>query len=293
MTRIEFEKILEIENIPREWVSLNELYKAPVSLSGKTLYYGKQGRLDFLYDVDYNTILEKLREYKAEQEFIQSNEIAQITNIEIASSERVVEYGNSFVVRRDSFADGMDKELLKQGFEYKDYDYYMAYSIYEKICGDEIFTGVVIRLNIKTQNFEREQYGFKDLVMDSGVTLPLPMKLRGKIIEYIKEKKTQIVSSEDDLFQEIINEYGFQNIIEEESKRIKFYNVAYKNILGYELERQKILRQYSEEKLLEVFRNIKMSNIFSNNISISSRPDCIEDLRLLEAKEILKELIEE
>lgn len=86
-------------------------------MSGKTLYYGKQGRLDFLYGVDYNTILEKLREYKAEQEFIQSNEIAQITNIEIASSERVVEYGNSFVVRRDSFADGMDKELLKQGFE--------------------------------------------------------------------------------------------------------------------------------------------------------------------------------
>lgn len=291
MTFEEFEQILKKEKIPREWFSLNETYAAPVVLLGKTLHYGKHGRLDFLDDIKYDIILEKLREYKAEFEFVQSNEIAQITYIEVVSSEHIKEYGNVFVVSRESFKSDKDTALLKEGFKFKGYDQYMAYYRYQKVCGDEIFTGVEIGLKLKTQDFERRQFGFKDVVMNSSVTLPFITKLREKIVEYVKEKKTQKISKEDNLFQEIIDEYGFKNIIEEENKRIEFLDEVYKNILGYELERQKLLRQYSEEKLLEVYRKIKMDSLFSS-ITMSSRPYCIQNLRLLEAKMVLNELIE-
>lgn len=292
MTYEEFEQRLNEENIPREWVSLNQNYEAPITLSGDTLHYGKHGSTRFLYGIRYDYILEKLREYKDEQDFIRSDKIAQITDIMIASSEHIREYGDVFVVTRESFDSDNDTELLKKGFKYKGYDQYMAYYTYEKVCGDEIFTGVEIGLKIKTQDFEREQYGFEDIAMCSCVTFPLPMRLKNQIIKYIRENKTKVISNEDYLFQEIINEYGFENIIEEEHKRIKFYNEAYKNILGYELERQKFLKQYSEENLLEVYRKISLGSIFTQVMSLSSRPDCIEKFRLHEAKKILKELMD-
>lgn len=294
MTLEDFEQALIKENIPREWVSLNEERTAPVTLKGKSLYYGKYGCTNFMKDIQYEYIFERLRKYKEESEFVASDENAQITDIEIISSESVKEYGEVFLAERTSDKGAYDTELLRQGFVYKGYDQYMGVSYYQKSCGSEIFTGVDIGLKIKTQDFEREQFGFTDTVMYSGVCFPFSNELREKIINYIREKKMQTISREDSLYNEVIRHYGFENIVKEEYKNLKLFDEAYKNSLEAEIERQILLNQYSKEDLLKVYRQVHRSNVgkqiskFSG--TLSSRLYHIRKSRLDEAERNLETL---
>lgn len=294
MTFEEFERVLIKEKIPRKWVSLNEGYKAPVMLIGKSLYYGKSGCTNFLKDISYDFILERLQEYKKEVDFETSDLRAKVTGIDIGiiHQDHIKEYGDVFLVERTSFNGNQDSALLKAGYQPEYYDQYMGHWMYQKACGDEIFTSVTICLEIKTQDYEREQFGFQDNVLSSKLTLPfsrLSKELREKIVRYIKEKKTQTVSAEDDIFGEIINEYGFEYIIQEENTRLQFLDEVYQKILGYEIRRQEFLEQYSEEELMEVYRSIKTENIFSTANTWFSRASLIEKRRFQEAKEKLQE----
>ena len=215
-----------------------------------------------------------------------------VTGIEIISKGYIKEYGDVFLVSRTSLNGNQDSAMLKEGYEFQYYDQYMGHWKYQKTCGDEIFTGVEFSLKIKTKDYEREQFGFQDNVLSSKMTLPFSkfsMELREKMVRYIKEKKTQTVSAEDDISGEIINEFGYEYIVQEEYTRLKFLDEVYQKVLGYEIRRQEFLKQYSEEELMEVYRSIKTENIFSKADAWYSRASRIRERRLQEAKERLQE----
>ncbi len=290
MNREEFLQKVKEENIPDEWYSLDDGKEAPIKLREKTLSYGKFGYTNFLMDINYEVILEKLYEYRKQQKFMTSDEEIEIRHISIEHEYWIDEYlGNKrFKLTERTFEGENDSTLLKDGWSYSHYDRYMGDWIYTKEAGMEIFTDIEISFRKKTSDLDRRTFGFTDELMSTSIRYVIPVELKWKIFKYISEQKQTGIEKDCQLWKDIVNYYTIPEIIKEEYERLVFAEECYRNTLNYELKRQELLGIISNEALLEVYESMKVERIFSKGLVAGSRPDVVIDRVIDEAEAVLE-----
>lgn len=289
MKKEEFLQIVQEENIPKEWYSLDDGRSAPVELRGKSVYYGKCGFTNFLKDINYEVILEQLYKYRDEQNFLNSDAPIQVYGIRVDFKYWIEEFKENqrFRLKESSHEGEKDHKLLKDGWEFSHYDRYMGEWVYKKEAGVEIFTSLEISFKKKTTKTDEDTFGFKDPLLSTSVVYPIPDDLKEKIFKYISENKRTSILKDSTLWDEIINYFTIPGIVEDEFERLVLLEECYRNTLNYELQRQAYLGIVSRDELLEAYRSIKIDKIFSKFSVAFSRSNIVIDRIFDAAEEIL------
>lgn len=215
----DFIKACEKEGILPEWYSFTYDASKPVCINGNSVYYGTYGVTNCavlmrIWDIAF----EQLEKYKKEYDWKQTQQPFKIDSISFDyvwyMSPRDEDIYPYITVTTSAFDNKDAAERLATGWKDGGYDRYMGeYRYYKKVDIRDNLTCIYIRFTKRTEDRDRETFGFEAEYTSGGYRYPIPSELKEEIAQFVFNNKTlpykqQSKDLPEDLEKSIIEKYG-------------------------------------------------------------------------------------